>query len=233
MSSALGNATVVRLVPRTERAGEDEARRRLEVERLRIARELHDVVAHGFATIALQAGVAAHVVDDHPEQAAEALRAIRAASKDVMGEMRTILGMLRADGDAEEGPGLHRIDALARTASSAGVQTSVHVSGRWRTLPPAVDLAAYRIVQEALTNVLRHAGRASARVSISYEPRRLVVTVEDDGAGHVADQASDGSGYGILGMRERVLAVGGELEAGPRAEGGYRVSASVPVFGRS
>jgi signal transduction histidine kinase len=210
----------------------------LQAERLRIARELHDVVAHSFAAIALHAGVADHVKDDRPEQVGEALRAIKAVSGEAARELRAILGVLRRVDDSD-GPATRRgiggLDALAATASSAGVPTRVAISGRPRPLLAAVDQAAYRIVQESLTNVIRHARPASASVRVAYEPGRLVVDVVDDGhATEVRDGArSRGSGHGIVGMRERALALGGQLEAGKRTGGGFLVRASLPFGGAS
>jgi signal transduction histidine kinase len=214
---------------RQEPSGEQDARRRVQAERLRIARELHDVVAHGLATISLQAGVAAHVGKDCPEQALVALHAIRAASRDVLDEMRAILGQLRQDDDAPEpARGIGTLGALARVTSGAGVPTSLHLSGRPRPVPVPVDQAVYRIVQEALANVLRHSHGSAASVSVVYEPSRLLVTIEDDGTGRAGALADHGSGYGIVGMRERALALGGALRAGPRTGGGFRVRASLP-----
>jgi signal transduction histidine kinase len=212
----------------------DEASRRVEAERLRIARELHDVIAHGFAAISLQAGVAAHLGTERPEQALAALEAIRVASRDVLGELRGILGQLREDDEAPEpARGIGTLAALAKTTTSAGVRTSVEVTGRPRPVPVAVDHAVYRIVQEALTNTLRHARGATASVSIVYECNRLAVIVEDDGEGVPTELATQGSGYGIVGMRERALALGGTLTAMPRPEGGFRVRASIPFLGRA
>ncbi|MGH2894482.1 MAG: sensor histidine kinase [Solirubrobacteraceae bacterium] len=214
---------------------EEEGRRRVDAERLRIARELHDVVAHSIATINVRAGVAVLVIELDPEQAAEALRAIKAASKDALREMRGILGLLR-QGDEEEArapaPGLDQLNLLISSTSAAGLTTSVEVSGRSRPLPALVDLAAYRIVQESLTNAVRYAGPASARVSLIYHNDRLVIDVVDDGRGGSNGAGADrgqGSGLGIPGMRERAAAVGGELDAGPRPEGGFRVHATLPV----
>jgi len=204
-------------------------------ERQRIARELHDVVSHGFATIAVNAGVALDVIGEHPQQAADALAAIRAASTDAMRELRAILGTLRrveGDGNHSYAPGLGRLDALVASTCAAGVPTDACVVGRRRPLPVAVDVAAFRIVQEALTNVLRHAGQASASVKITYERDGLVVEVEDDGDGAARAGVSAGSGHGLTGMRERVRALGGELEAAPRDDSGFRVRARLPVLGR-
>jgi signal transduction histidine kinase len=209
----------------------------IHAERLRIARELHDVVAHSFAAIALHAGVAEHVQEDRPDQVAEALRAIKAVSSEASRELRAILGVLRR---ADEGQstaatrGVGGLDALAATASSAGIRTRVEISGRPRPLLAAVDQATYRIVQESLTNVLRHAGPASASVRVAYEPDRLVIEVIDDGRARGAgDGGSRGTGHGIAGMRERAQALGGQLEAGKRTGGGFGVRASLPFGGAS
>jgi signal transduction histidine kinase len=214
----------------------DEAQALVDAERQRIARELHDVVAHSFATISVQAGVAVHVADESPDKATEALRAIKAISADAAREMRAILGLMRAS-DRTEAPlhSLARLDHLAATTTSAGLPTRVVVSGRARSLPPAVDRTAYRIAQESLTNALRHAGSASAVVTVRYEPRRLVIEVLDDGRGAKQRDADPepGSGHGINGMRERALGLGGELEAGSHPLGGFVVRASLPVGIRS
>lgn len=209
-----------------------EMRSLIDAERLHMARELHDIVAYSFATINVQAGVAAHVADDRPEQAAAALRAIQEISGEASRELRALLGVMRT-ADRTEAPlhGLARLDTLAETTTAAGLPTRVVVSGRARSLPPAVDRAAYRIAQEALTNALRHAGPASAAVTVRYEPDRLVLEVTDDGRGPEPrhGEREPGSGHGINGMRERALALGGELDAGPRSTGGFRVCASLPV----
>jgi signal transduction histidine kinase len=221
-----------------ERTREEEAARRVDAERLRIARELHDVLAHGIATINVQAGVAAHVLHERPEQAAEALRTIKTTSREALHELRSILGVLRDVDEAESReptPGLSQLDRLVDATSQAGVPTEVTVSGRRRALPATVDLAAYRIVQESLTNVLRHAGGARAVVAISYAEDAMTISVDDDGHGaaralmgangHLSKQ----SGHGILGMLERAHALGGELQAGPRPGGGFHVVARLPV----
>jgi len=220
-----------------ERTREEEARRQVDAERLRIARELHDVLAHGIATINVQAGVAAHVLHERPEHAAEALRTIKATSKQALRELRGILGVLREADETElrePSPGLGQLDRLIDATSQAGVPTKVTVSGQRRSLPATVDLAAYRIVQESLTNVLRHAGGGSAVVAISYADDEMTIRVDDDGRGWTGSPPTNGhrakaAGHGILGMRERAHALGGELEAGPRANGGFRVCAYLPV----
>jgi signal transduction histidine kinase len=220
-----------------ERTREEEARRRVDAERLRIARELHDVLAHGIAMINVQAGVAAHVLHERPEHAAAALRTIKATSKDALRELRGILGVLREADEIESReptPGLGQLERLVEATSQAGVPTQVTVSGRGRALPATVDLAAYRIVQESLTNVLRHAGGANALVAVSYADDEMTISVEDDGRGGVGRPATNGHrprglGHGIVGMRERAHALGGELEAGPQTNGGFRVCAHLPI----
>jgi signal transduction histidine kinase len=212
----------------------DDAHALVDAERLRIARELHDVVAFSFATISVQAGVAVHVADKRPEMAAEALRAIKTISGEASSELRAILGVLRRTDAADTPPTgdrMARLPAMAATTTGAGLPTHVVVSGSVRPLPPALDRAAYRIVQEALTNALRHAGPAAASVSVVYERNRLLLDVVDDGRGITAssDQPVPGSGHGIAGMRERALAVGGELEVGPQPAGGFRVRATLPL----
>jgi len=202
-----------------------------EAERRLLARDLHDVISYGFATISLQAGVAAYVADELPQQAREALEAITVASKTALEELRVILGALRAS-DAPYGPevGLERLDSLAETTTRAGVTTRLTVDGRPAAVPALVGRAAYRIVQEALTNVLRHAWGSSATVAVRYEDGHVSIAIEDDGAGpETGGRVPDGSGFGILGMRERALALGGDLEAGPRPEGGFSVRAYLPV----
>jgi signal transduction histidine kinase len=242
MSEALSSPSNVIEFPgwrlRADRSPELEVQQAVSEERLRIARELHDVVASSFATISVQAGVAVHVLEEQPAQVVEALEAIKSASKEAQDELRAILGMLRSFEDDEvrpSAPGLGRLDALAARTTAAGVTTQVRVEGRTRPLPAAVDLTAFRIVQESLSNVLRHAGPASAVVTISYKRDRLTVEVEDDGCGDARSngEPSEGSGNGIAGMRERAFALGGEFEAERRPEGGFRVRARLPVLGRS
>ena len=210
---------------------EADARRTIDEERLRIARELHDVVAHTMATINVQAGAAAHVLRDRPDAAAEALATIKSVSKDGLRELRTILNVLRQADEADPTqptPGIGQIRGLIDGAARAGLETSLTVRGAARPLPAAVDLAAYRIVQESLTNAIRHAGPATAAVTLAYAGGELLVEVTDTGLGDPAD-ASAGGGHGLIGMRERALSVGGSLQAGPRPEGGYRVTAWLPT----
>jgi signal transduction histidine kinase len=221
---------------RRQEPASDEARGFIAGERLRIARELHDVVSYSFATISVQAGVAAHVAEQRPEQAMEALRAIAAISGEACRELRGIVGLLRTP-DAAETPseGLARLGALAATTTSAGLPTRVVVSGQADRPSPAVAAAACRIVQEALTNALVHAGAASASVFVTCEPDQLIVEVVDDGCGLTEHPRArpPGSGHGIAGMRERAQALGGALAAGPDADGGFRVRASLPSRGPS
>jgi signal transduction histidine kinase len=210
---------------------QDEARRRVDEERLRIARELHDVVAHTMATINVQAGVAGHVLKDRPEAAGEALRIIRTASKDGLRELRAILNLLRQADEADPtqpAPGLGQVDALIATASQAGLATSLRRTGVPRPLPSEVDVAAYRIIQESLTNAIRHAGPASATVGLAYDEAGLRVEVADTGRGLMAT-ARPVPGHGLIGMRERAASVAGTLEAGPGPDGGFRVAARFPA----
>jgi signal transduction histidine kinase len=214
-----------------ERMRAEEARRRASDERLRIARELHDVLAHNISLINVQAGVALHLIDEKPEQARTALAAIKQASKETLGELRSVLSILRqVDEDAPRAPApsVTRLDALVSNASAAGLQVRTEVTGTPRMLPTGVDLAAFRIIQEALTNVTRHAGKATATVRVGYGERDLTVQVEDDGNGS-GQGGTSGGGNGIPGMRERASALGGELQAGPRPGGGFRVLARLPL----
>jgi signal transduction histidine kinase len=209
---------------------EQDARRRVDEERLRIARELHDVVAHTMATINVQAGVAAHVLSTRPEAAAESLQAIKAASKEGLRELRAILNVLRQADDADPtqpAPGTAQLEALITGARRAGLETAFTVTGDPVRLPAAVDLAAYRIVQESLTNAIRHAGPATAAVSLSYREDELQIEVTDTGQGPPAGATS--AGHGLAGMRERAAAVGGTLQAAPGPGGGYRVAARLPL----
>jgi signal transduction histidine kinase len=213
------------------RMREGEAKRRASEERLRIAQELHDALGHHLSLINVQAGVALHVNDQLPEEARAALSAIKDASKEGLTELRSVLEILRQDGErAPRSPtsSLDRVEELIGQARAAGLEVTLTTEGRSRPLPFGVDVAAFRIVQEALTNVARHAGPSKATVRIDYREDDLVVEVEDDGRGAPAANA-DGAGKGIVGMRERAAALGGELQAGPRVEGGFRVRARLPV----
>ncbi|MGW2523065.1 sensor histidine kinase [Streptomyces sp. NPDC001617] len=226
---------------RAERTREEEARRRVAEERLRIARDLHDVVAHHIALVNVQAGVAAHVMDKRPDQAKEALAHVREASRSALNELRATVGLLRQSGDpeapTEPAPGLARLDELVGTFRSAGLHVEVARADHGTTLPAAVDLAAYRVIQEALTNVQKHAGiEAKAEVSVVRVGPNIEVTVLDNGTGEDTapdGEADNGGGHGLLGMRERVTALRGTLTTGPRYGGGFRVHAILPVKTRS
>jgi signal transduction histidine kinase len=213
------------------RMREGEAKRRAGEERLRIAQELHDALGHHLSLINVQAGVALHVNEELPDEVRGALSAIKDASKEGLTELRSVLEILRRDDEpAPRSPmsTLDRVEELIGQARAAGLNVALSTDGTTRPLPFGVDVAAFRIVQEALTNVARHAGHAAATVRIEYGDRDLVVQVDDDGRN--APAVNDGGGgKGILGMRERAVALGGELDAGPRPEGGYRVRARLPL----
>jgi signal transduction histidine kinase len=235
----LGGAEMAR--SRRERALEidrtraEEARHRAREERLRIARELHDVLAHNISLINVQAGVALHLMEERPEQARISLTAIKKASNDALGELRSVLDILR---EGHESPprsptsGLANLTELVARTEAAGLRVTTQVTGAVRPLPPKLDLAAFRIVQEALTNATRYAGRANISIEIAYGEHELTIQVDDDGD-TAAGKTSTGSGKGISGMRERAAAVDGDLEAGPRAEGGFSVRAKLPLHGAS
>jgi signal transduction histidine kinase len=215
-------------IERAAAASEEQALRRLGDERLRIARDVHDVVAHAMVEINVQAGVAAHLIDRDPEQARSALRDIKAASGAALGDLRATLGVLRgADGAAPTEPtaGLEDLEGLAAGLRGAGVEVTFDVDA----LPAgasAVQAVVYRIVQEALTNVLRHARASAVRVRVARDGDVVDVEVADDGTG---GGVTGGSGHGLRGMRERAAAVGGEVDCGPAAGGGWRVAARLPV----
>ncbi len=214
-----------------ERTREEEAQRRAEQERLRIARELHDVVAHTLTTINVQAGVAAHLLDGDPGHARDTLATIEAASHDALDELRALLGVLResdgADAPLEPTPGLDSVSSLVDRVRESGGEISLDVVGeRPERIPDAVQLAAFRIVQESLTNARRHAPGAAARVRLAYEGDRLRVAIEND-SGPARNGNGHTSGIGILGMRERATALGGSLNAAPSSEG-FRVEAELP-----
>jgi signal transduction histidine kinase len=218
-----------------ERARAEQARQAVAEERLRLARELHDVVAHSISVIAVQSGVGAHVAKTQPEEAAKALAAIEATSRAALTELRRLLGVLRQEdepqGDLAPVPGLADLDSLLAEVAKAGLAVRLQVEGRPAPLPAGVDLSAYRIVQEALTNVVKHAGPARAQVAIRYRDHEVMVEVTDDGRGAAAP-TGDGRarvGHGLIGMRERVAVFGGDLEVGPRPGGGFRVAARLPL----
>jgi signal transduction histidine kinase len=230
-----------------ELARDQLARRAVTEERLRIARELHDVVAHSMSIIAVQAGVGAHVLDSQPEEARKALAAVEATSRQALVEMRRLLGVLREEaeprGSLAPAPGLAELEALAAEVARAGVRVEVRIEGTPAALPAGLDLSAYRIVQEALTNVVKHARPAGATVRVAYEPGQVVIEVTNDGKGlesafgrqpSGSDRQSRSAdpqmrGSGIPGMRERAALYGGTLEADPLPGGGFRVAAVLPL----
>jgi signal transduction histidine kinase len=239
----LGAAEIVRIrrerVAEAARIQEEETLRRASEERLRIARELHDALGHHLSLINVQSGVALHLNEDLPEEVRTSLAAIREASKEGLTELRSVLDILRDEGErAPRSPTstLARLDDLVSQAAAAGLEVRAETDGAVRPLPFGVDVAAFRIVQEALTNVTRHARGATATVRVSYGDEALTVQVDDDGRGSRTDGAAGTgprTGKGIVGMRERVGALGGELQAGPRPEGGFRVRAKLPFAGAS
>ena len=214
-----------------ERTRDETARRRAVEERLRIARELHDSLTHSISVIQVQAGVAVHLARKRGEDVPPALLAIQEAGADATRELRATLSVLRDQdhyGSEDcDGSGLGQLDSLVARARSAGLPVSVTVTGARRLLPLDVDQAAYRIVQEALTNVSRHAGQTCASVHLQYAQNALTVQINDDGKG--VSTMSAGPGLGLIGMRERVSALGGRLHAGPREGGGFQVRAELPV----
>jgi len=223
------------------RAREEQERRQASDERLRIARELHDVLGHHLSLINVQAGVGLHLMDNRPEQAREALAAIKTASSEALREVRAVLGVLRPEEEAAPRQPALGLDRLTDLTAGAGLSVTTETVGERRDLPAEVDRAAYRIVQEALTNVRRHATTgAAATVSVAYAPGELRLTIRNDGpraaqrpdpaagdAGHDGD--GDGDGSGIAGMRARAASLGGSLDAGPLPDGGYLVSAILPT----
>jgi signal transduction histidine kinase len=217
-----------------ERTRDEVARRRAVEERLRIARDLHDSLTHSISVICIQAGVAVHLARKRGEEVPPALLAIQEASTDAARELRTTLGVLRSSEDVDSS-GLGQLDSLVARARTAGLPVTVTVTGAERALPPEVDQAAYRIVQEALTNVTRHADQAPATVQLHYTADALSVVVDDDGTATANRNGSRpaGHGLGLIGMRERVTALGGRLHAGPRDGGGFQVRAEFPARAKS
>lgn len=224
-------AAVEERAQRAEESRESEARRRVAEERVHIARELHDLVAHQITLANAQAMVAGRLFDTRPEQARRSVEELVETTRSALDDLRATVGLLRQAGDAaapaEPAPALDRLPALLESFHRAGLEVSVQHEGVARPLPPGVDLTAYRIVQEALTNVAKHAGTTTARVSLAWSRDRLGISVSDDGRG--GRPASSTSGYGLIGMRERAGAVGGELSAGRRPEGGFLVTAQLPI----
>jgi signal transduction histidine kinase len=209
---------------------DERAREAVVQERARIARELHDVVAHAVSVIAVQSGSLRRRLRHERPEDAEELRVIEETARQALGEMRRMLGLLRTDDDGlalAPQPGLDQVDRLVEQVRDTGLAVEVAVEGEPRQLPPGVDLAAYRIVQEALTNVLKHAGPARARVALRYGDRELGLEITDDGSGTSAN--GDGGGHGLVGMRERAALYGGSVEARPAPAGGFRVRARLPT----
>lgn len=219
---------------RLERERESEARTAVAEERARIAREMHDVVAHSLSVMVVQAEAAEAMLDVEPERARRPLAAVQDTGRGALTELRRMLGALRetaGDGDAPltPQPGLAGLGDLVDHVRAAGLPVELRVEGAARPLPSGVDLSAYRIVQEGLTNALKHAGPARAEVLVRYGDRDLELEVSDDGRGR--DDASNGGGHGLVGMRERVALYGGELDAGPRPGGGFGLRARLPIGG--
>jgi signal transduction histidine kinase len=214
-----------------------EARRASSEERLRIAREMHDVVAHTLSLIAVQAGVAGYVAVERPQEAASALSSIEQTSRGALNEMRVLLGLLRTQEQAGElgpAPGLASLGDLVRRSAEAGVKVDLDVRGERPALAPGLDLAAYRVIQEAVTNVVKHAATDRCRVIIDHRPGVLSLEITDHGPGPAEDGPAVGrGGHGIEGMRERVGMYGGEFQAGPRSGHGFRVAARFPLTGRA
>jgi signal transduction histidine kinase len=243
---------------RAEQRREEETHRLVAEERLRIARELHDVVAHSIATISVQAGVAAHVMDRRPDQGREALLAIKQTSDEALRELRFVLSALRDNDEGADSPGrrapapgMAQLPGLLDMAQAAGLEVSVSVEGDQRSLPDEVDLAAYRVIQESLTNIIRHSGARTTAIRIGYRCGELSLEITDDGGGtrrvpsppgsrvaHAAGTAQPADpapreGHGLIGMRERARTLGGRLEAGPLPGRGFRVACDLPIQGLS
>jgi signal transduction histidine kinase len=228
---------------RAEEGREHEARRRVQQERLRIARELHDAVGHHVALISVQAGAMGYLLDTDPAKARESLAHIQQASEAALEELRLTVGLLRQPGDQEPVEpvgGLGRLDELIASFTATGLRVTCDVTGQVRQLPEAVDLTAYRLIQESLTNTAKHAAGTSASIRLAFRPGALALAVEDHGppaggsgaglaAGSGVSSGIGEEGHGIIGMRERAAALGGWLTAGPRAEGGFRVLAELPA----
>jgi signal transduction histidine kinase len=218
---------------RLEREREEQAQRAVTAERTRIARELHDVVAHSVSVMVVQAGAARRVLRAEPAKAEEALASVEQVGRQSLNELRRLLGVLRRDDDRSFGrtpqPSIEALGDLLNSTRKAGLPVHFTVEGTPRPVPPGVDLSAYRIVQEALTNALKHAGPATAAVHLRYDADDLHVVVTDDGRGSGAIANGDGDGKGLVGMKERVTMCGGELTAGHLPEGGFAIRARLPL----
>ncbi|MFD3486710.1 sensor histidine kinase [Streptomyces sp. NPDC058665] len=240
LPAVLGNAVQVRRAyfaavharaDHAEHTREEEARHRVAQERMRIARELHDVVAHHLALANAQAGTAAHLVRAHSDQAGSMLDSLRETTASALREMKATVGLLRQDNESESlgpAPGLAQLGELTAAFATAGLVVRTDVEGEPRHLPAGVDLSAYRIVQEALTNVTKHATTATAHVRLAYSPDHVTLTISNDGA-IGADAPASGHGFGLVGMRERAHSAGGTLHAGPRPAGGFEVTCALPL----
>ena len=223
-------AMLVERARRAEEGREHEARRRVQQERLRIARELHDAVGHHVALISVQAGAMGYILDSDPAKARESLVHIQQASEAALEELRLTVGLLRQPGDAEPvepAGGLARLDELIGSFAATGLRVTCEVAGQARPLPEATDLTAYRVIQESLTNTAKHAAGAAATIRLAFRPGLLALAVEDDGPPGAGSEPV--AGHGIIGMRERAAAVGGWLTARPRADGGFQVLAELPA----
>jgi signal transduction histidine kinase len=222
---------------RLEQEREERARQAVADERARIARELHDVVAHHVSVMVLQAGGARRLLERDPGRSAEALETIEATGRDALSEMRRLLGVLRADDEATDllvpQPGVAGLESLVANMREAGLDVDLRIDGEAPALQPGIELSVYRIVQEALTNAFKHAGPARAEVWVRYDDDEVLVGVSDDGRGAAAVRTSNGTGHGIVGMRERVALFDGELYTGPKAGGGFEVRARIPLQERS
>ncbi|MFC7260267.1 sensor histidine kinase [Streptomyces lutosisoli] len=216
-----------------ERTREEEARHRVAEERMRIARELHDVVAHHMALANALAGTAAHLARTHPDQVQRILDDLAGTTSSALRELKATVGLLRQanepDAPLEPAPGLGRLSDLTSAFAAAGLTVTVTVEGEEQPLSPGVDLTAYRIVQEALTNVAKHAAAKTARVRLAYTHDHVTITVSDDGDAAAPAAPSPSGGFGLMGMRERAQSVGGRLQAGHRPEGGFTVTTELPI----
>jgi signal transduction histidine kinase len=237
-ATAIGDAVRQRrayqrgLLAAAEARAEVASQRAVTEERLRIARELHDVVAHSMALIAVQAGVGAHLLRDDPESAQRALAVIAETSRNALTQTRSVVGLLRStDGPQWSMPGLVSLDALVQGVRETGLEVDVTIEGPTRTLPAMVDLAAYRVVQEALTNAVKHAPHRPVTIRITYTPEALLVDASAPGTGDAGEVLPGVPGFGLIGLRERARLVGGRLDAQPVGNGGFRVNAHLPTGG--
>jgi signal transduction histidine kinase len=209
------------------------ARRAVAEERQRIARELHDVVAHSVSVMTVQAGAVRRLLSPEQERERLALQSIEATGREALAEMRRLVGLLREQGATPEfapQPSMRTVDVLVGTVREAGLPVELSVEGEPKVLAPGVDLAAYRVIQEALTNALKYAGPARAWVTVRWRTDALEVEIANDGSSEVG---GEGGGHGLVGLRERVSLVGGSIESGPREDGGFVVRAHLPIGGRT